>query len=174
MRCRLPVTQVSGVFLDMALSAGYPIVPVRFSGCLPVDPGKDAQRLEFPTGFTRQDLYIGSPILPESLGNTGLLERKERVCSAMNQLGPDLSVELPNPPDLDFEKRVEHLVAGSGIEAARAAVMITLELEPESSDELRSLSENLRRDMAPTGGNPQKDWLAKLYHWAVEGRKSGA
>jgi hypothetical protein len=36
--CRRPVASMSSVFLDMALTVGAPIVPVRFVGGLPVEP----------------------------------------------------------------------------------------------------------------------------------------
>ena len=57
---------MSSTFIDMALAIGAPIIPVRLVGGLPVAPLE--QRLEFPVGFGRQDYWLGSPLMPEQLG----------------------------------------------------------------------------------------------------------
>ncbi len=63
--CRTPVEKMSGAFIDMALAVGAPVVPVRFVGGLPADPLET--RLEFPLGMGRQDIHLGTPLLPEHL-----------------------------------------------------------------------------------------------------------
>ncbi len=49
----------------MAIAARVPIVPVRFVGGLPIEPL--ATRSEFPIGMGRQDIYLGTPIHPETV-----------------------------------------------------------------------------------------------------------
>ncbi len=80
--CRTPVSQVSSVFLDLALDMNVPVIPVRFVGGLPVEPVE--KRLEFPFGGGRQDIRIGAPILPEMLRNLSLVERSKTVLDSIN------------------------------------------------------------------------------------------
>jgi acyl transferase domain-containing protein/3-hydroxymyristoyl/3-hydroxydecanoyl-(acyl carrier protein) dehydratase/1-acyl-sn-glycerol-3-phosphate acyltransferase len=84
--CRTPVTQVSSVFLDLAVEHDLPIVPVRFVGGLPAQPVE--QRLEFPFGG-QQDIRIGSPIFPGDLRPLSLIDRTKLIVSAINGLAPD-------------------------------------------------------------------------------------
>ena len=55
-----PVSRLSASVIDMALSAGAPIVPVPVpTRGLPIEDV--AERLDFPVGYGRQDLHFGSP-----------------------------------------------------------------------------------------------------------------
>lgn len=111
--CRQPVIKMSSAFIDMAFAVGAPIVPVRFVGGLPQD--ELSQRLEFPLGYGRQDIWIGRPIEPAALASLPLKERKQVVIdAAINGLGPSPSDERPTartPPSPAASSRGS-LVAG--------------------------------------------------------------
>jgi 3-hydroxymyristoyl/3-hydroxydecanoyl-(acyl carrier protein) dehydratase/1-acyl-sn-glycerol-3-phosphate acyltransferase len=85
--CRTPVSQVSSVFVDLALELSLPIVPIRFVGGLPIQPA--SERLEFPFGLGQQDIRIGTPIFPDSLGARPFAERTKTVMDAINALAPE-------------------------------------------------------------------------------------
>ena len=121
-----PVHKMSSVVLDMALRAGAPVVPVRFTGGLPVEPAP--ARLDFPVGFGRQDLWIGAPIDPETLRGMHYRGRVDHVLDAINALGPE--VELPHPADPPFVARVEAWRASSGAAVPHAVLLQTM-LEAE-------------------------------------------
>ena len=63
--CREPVIKMSSAFIDMAIATRAHIVPVRFVGGLPAEPLKE--RIEFPIGMGKQDIYLGCPIPPRKL-----------------------------------------------------------------------------------------------------------
>ena len=100
--CRKPVERLSAVFTDLGLT----IVPVRFLGGLPVPGESTGERLEFPYGFGRQDILIGSPIAAETLSALPLEARRQRVLDGINRLGPELAAETPLPGDAEFAKAV--------------------------------------------------------------------
>ncbi|MFT4704458.1 MAG: 3-hydroxymyristoyl/3-hydroxydecanoyl-(acyl carrier protein) dehydratase, partial [Bradymonadia bacterium] len=79
------VQKMSGAFIDMALKVGAPIVPVRFTGGLPVDPVE--KRLEFPLGLAKQSIWFGAPLMPEELTKHHYGARKQLVVNAINNLG---------------------------------------------------------------------------------------
>jgi 3-hydroxymyristoyl/3-hydroxydecanoyl-(acyl carrier protein) dehydratase/1-acyl-sn-glycerol-3-phosphate acyltransferase len=94
-RCRAPVTQVSSVFVDLALEWNMPIVPVRFVGGLPVNELEE--RIEFPVEGGQQDIVIGAPIACDTLRGMTLVSRSNRILDAINSLG--FPNEVPLPPN---------------------------------------------------------------------------
>ena len=102
--CRQPVTNLSAVFIDLALELNLPIIPVKFVGGLPVEPA--AQRLEFPLGYTYQDYHLGKAIYPETLKSLRNLERKRLILSKLNQLGGNISTAFPHPGNRNFAQKV--------------------------------------------------------------------
>ena len=164
--CRLPVVKMSSAFIDMALSVGAPIIPVRFVGGLPVDAL--AQRIELPVGYGRQDIWIGRPVLPEELRALPLKERKQLVLDAINGLGPGPQQEAPAAPDPAFAARVEAWRARSGTSPERAALLATLEgMTTYRSGATRRLVEAARQGKAPAGDGPEERWLAGLARWLL-------
>ena len=121
LECRTPVQKMSGAFIDMALQVGAPIVPVRFTGALPIQALE--RRIEFPVSMGKQDLWFGSPLLPEELSSLHYGERKRRVIEAINALGPANAVEGPIPPDPAFAARVETHRAASGASEEHAVLL---------------------------------------------------
>jgi 3-hydroxymyristoyl/3-hydroxydecanoyl-(acyl carrier protein) dehydratase/1-acyl-sn-glycerol-3-phosphate acyltransferase len=145
---RRPVAHMSGVWIDLALAAGAPIVPVRFSGGLPLQEA-DA-RLEFPVGFGRQDYHVGRPLPPDELLRLDLVARQRRVLDAINELGP--REEMPGDPDHAFPAAVDSW-RGRARSAERAVLLAALANVAAPSDEGRRLLEAPER----TAG-----WLAEM------------
>ncbi|MCB9660085.1 MAG: 1-acyl-sn-glycerol-3-phosphate acyltransferase [Sandaracinaceae bacterium] len=97
LQARHPVATMSGVFVDLALAANVPVVPVRFAHGLPLDAAPE--RLEFPVGLGRQAYHMGAPIAPDELRSLTYKARTERILSAINTLGPALESEEPSRPE---------------------------------------------------------------------------
>jgi acyl transferase domain-containing protein/3-hydroxymyristoyl/3-hydroxydecanoyl-(acyl carrier protein) dehydratase/1-acyl-sn-glycerol-3-phosphate acyltransferase len=100
------VELVSSAVIDQAVATGIPIVPVRFSGALPVDHELE-ERTEFPAGYGRQDILFGRPLFAEELKSLTTLERRNKVLEALNTIcgGPEFeALTAPNP---EFQKKVE-------------------------------------------------------------------
>ena len=162
--CRQPVVKLSSAFIDMALAVGAPIVPVRFVGGLPV--AELGERLEFPVGYGRQDIWIGRPVLPDELRALPLKERKQVVIDAINGLGPQH--EEPGAADPAFGERVEEWRARTGTSPERAALLATLEGLPSvRSEATRRLVEAAREGRAVEGEGPEEQWLAGFARWLL-------
>ena len=99
--CRAPLAPFSGVPIDLAIERGVPIVPVRFSGGLPVE--SSGRKYDFPVGLSTQDVWIGRPLRPEVLAPLPYRERVLCVRAAIEALGPPRELERPNAPSLDRE-----------------------------------------------------------------------
>ncbi len=157
---RQPVEKMSSAFIDMALSVGAPIVPVRFVGGLPVAALET--RLEFPLGFGRQDYWIGRPILPEQLAQLPYKERKAAVIAAINGLGPALAAEAPFGGDAAFAAAVEAWIARTGATPEDAVLMTTLASRDALGDGARALVEGARTGTLVVGDDPREQWLGAL------------
>jgi 1-acyl-sn-glycerol-3-phosphate acyltransferase len=158
--CRTPVVKMSSTFIDMALAIGAPIIPVRLVGGLPVTPLE--QRIEFPTGFGRQDYWLGRPLLPEELAKLPLKERKERVIAAMNALGPELSSEVPLPGDARFGAEVEAWQERTGVSPEDAVLFSTLAELKNPGNEVKALLEGAKAGQLAVTADPRSQWLGQL------------
>ena len=150
LECRTPVEKMSGAFLDMAMKVNAPVVPVRFVGALPTEPMDS--RIEFPLGFGKQEIWIGAPILPETLNSMPYGERKKLVIAAINALGPDNAVEGPFDADPAFAERVAAWSKSSGVREDDAALREVLVEGLDPCDDTRKL----------LAGEPDSDWLKAL------------
>ncbi len=169
--CRQPVMKMSSAFIDMAFAVGAPIVPVRFVGALPVDDL--AERLEFPLGYGRQDIWIGRPIEPDALRALPLKERKQVVLDAINGLGPASAREQPTAPDAAFARRVAAWTPRCGESTEHAVLLATLEaLEAYRSEATPRLVEAVREGHPVAGEGPAAQWLAGFARWLSAGRPS--
>ncbi|MFK7989539.1 MAG: beta-ketoacyl synthase N-terminal-like domain-containing protein [Sandaracinaceae bacterium] len=121
------VEKMSGVFCDLAIEAGMPIVPVRFSGGLPVSPSDT--KLEYPLGMGRQDYWLGTPIDPQELAAVPYKERIERVVNAIGGLGPSAETEEPLAPDPEFAVRVAQRIQDGAHPGMAALVEVLAERE---------------------------------------------
>jgi 3-hydroxymyristoyl/3-hydroxydecanoyl-(acyl carrier protein) dehydratase/1-acyl-sn-glycerol-3-phosphate acyltransferase len=169
LHCRQPVKRISAVFLDLAVAAGLPIVPVRFAGGLPVTAADGATRLEFPFGFGRQDIYLGRPIMPKTLAAELLGERRDRVLDALNGLGPDLMAEDPSPPDTKFATGTAYWNDEWNITGPRDAVLHTISSDPSMGPELTALVDSIRGKGELPAGTAEADWLLRLSRWFIDG-----
>jgi 1-acyl-sn-glycerol-3-phosphate acyltransferase len=158
--CRTPVIKMSSTFIDMALAIGAPIIPVRLVGGLPVEPLE--QRLEFPVGFSRQDYWLGRPLLPEDLAKLPLKARKEVVLAAMNTLGPDLETETPLPGDARFDSEVEAWRARTGATAEDAVLFATLAGLQNPGAEVRTLLDGARAGKLTLTADARSQWMGRL------------
>jgi 1-acyl-sn-glycerol-3-phosphate acyltransferase len=165
LHCRQPVARLSAMFLDLALDADLPIVPVRFSGGLPEAAGPGAQRLDFPLGYARQDIYFGRPILPETLREMALPGRKRVVLDALNGLGPELEHETPNPPDPGFASEVGDVVRELGMSEPKAVTFNALRRATHRGPATEALIEAICRGVTVSGELPEARWLARLQRW---------
>lgn len=158
--CRQPVRTLSSVFMDLALDVGAPIIPVRFVGGLPVDPL--SARLEFPTGSGRQEYWLGRPILPEELSSLRLKDRKALLLSAMNSLGPELSLETPFLPDLAFSAAADTWSTRTGASLEDAVLFATLKSLRAPSEQVLLLLEAAEKGRLKIGAEPRAQWLGRL------------
>jgi 1-acyl-sn-glycerol-3-phosphate acyltransferase len=152
--CRTPVASMSGTFVDLALALGAAVVPVRFSGGLPVVPA--AERLEFPVGMGQQTYHVGAPILPTELATLSYKARIDRIVGAINALGGPASDEVPHAPDPAFSATVERIVA-EGIAPPHAVLRAVLAECPTPSAVTQKI---LARDLDGLG--PERAFAAEL------------
>ena len=152
--------KVSSVFIDLAIEMGVPIVPVRFSGGLPVEPidGK----AEVPTGHGTQDYWIGEPIEPELLASLPMKERTAHVVGAINTLGGTNANERPNPGDAAFAARVADHQGRTGVSEVFAAMWEVLEDCEDASDETMLLREAMYTGAYESDSTERGEWLDLL------------
>jgi len=143
--CRAPVATMSGTFVDLALALGAPVVPVRFTGGLPITPA--TERLEFPVGMGQQTYHVGAPILPTELAALTYKARIDRLVSAINGLGGDPTTEVPHAADDAFAAKV-HAFQRTDVSAPHAVLRAVLEECPAPSAVTRKI---LARDTADLG-----------------------
>jgi hypothetical protein len=110
--------------LDLALQLQLPVVPVRFTGGLPVEP--ITEHLDFPFRLGRQDIRFGSPLFPDTLRALPLAERSRTVLQAINALAPEEEQPLPAEPMASRNVLVEclRLVADRSAETERLLAVI--------------------------------------------------
>ena len=155
------VSKMSGIFCELAIMADVPIVPVRFSGGLPV--ATVAEKLEYPVGMGRQDYWMGAPITPYELATLPYKERIDRVIAAIGSLGPDPDEELPNAPDLTFEQKVRTRARRLATLPELAAWIEVLD-RPGASPGARALFERVVEgpDAEASSLAPVDQWTSRL------------
>ena len=100
-----PTEKVGSVLIDLAIKYRIPIIPVRFSGGLPLKA--TSERLEFPVGLGQQDYTIGDVIGPDDLEVLPYVERAKMVVAAINGLGAGEAEDNPLPADDVFKSMVD-------------------------------------------------------------------
>jgi 3-oxoacyl-(acyl-carrier-protein) synthase/3-hydroxymyristoyl/3-hydroxydecanoyl-(acyl carrier protein) dehydratase/1-acyl-sn-glycerol-3-phosphate acyltransferase len=163
--CAQPVSKMSGVFVDLALTLNAPIVPVRFVHGLPREPLE--QRIEYPVGMGRQDYYVGAPIEPETLAAMPYKDRTDTVMRAINALGPGHEAEAPFESDPGFEAEVAAWANHHGIDTAHSAVALALLGYAAAhggamSEQGRALVEAVRGERVIGHASAEDRWLAEL------------
>jgi 3-hydroxymyristoyl/3-hydroxydecanoyl-(acyl carrier protein) dehydratase/1-acyl-sn-glycerol-3-phosphate acyltransferase len=155
--CTKPVEKMSGAFIDMAIAVDAPVVPVRFVGGLPRQTLDE--RIEFPIGMGRQDIYIGKPLMPEDLAKMPYGERRSLVVSSINALGPDNALEEPLAGDPNFAAAVEKWQAETGVSQGNAVLRCILEERRDRSAEADRLLE--AKSLSDLGDDAVGAWLAE-------------
>ena len=161
--CRKPVEKMSGAFIDMALGVNAPIVPVRFTGGLPTEPLE--VRTDFPVGMGSQDIWFGTPLLPEDLASQPYGERKKRVIAAINALGPDNAEESPHVPDPDFARAVRDWQSETGVSEAHATLLRVLQAQATPCAGTSRLLQAVRDGNFEADGSGEDAFLGLLYRW---------
>ena len=158
--CRQTVTKISSTFLDLATELDLPVVPIRFTGGLPVEliEGK----LEFPHRYTAQDYWIGRPIEAETLRQLPYAERGPTVLEALNGLGPDAADEQPHPPAQTFERAVAEYRQSTGVPEVEAVFHQVLAEATEPSAQTTRLLDHLHDGAPLPRDEPEDRWLAEL------------
>jgi 3-hydroxymyristoyl/3-hydroxydecanoyl-(acyl carrier protein) dehydratase/1-acyl-sn-glycerol-3-phosphate acyltransferase len=154
----VPVTRISAVWADLAVATGAVIVPVRFTGGLPI-AGVPA-RLEFPVGFGRQDYYLGRPMLPDDLRPFDVAERQRRVLDAINALGP--REESPSSADPAFARAVDEWCRRTDGSVERAVLLASLAALPDPSEQTHALLADARADGPERRGGR---WVEEMRGW---------
>jgi hypothetical protein len=144
----------------MAIASGVPVVPVRFVGGLPAEPG--ATRLEFPWMLGQQDLWLGRPIAPGTLAALPYKERKELVVGAINALGPPHSDEQPLPGDPALLGAASAWAERTGASAEHAVILETLRRMPAPGAELSQLLAGAAAGLLEVEDDVRGRWLAEL------------
>jgi len=158
--CAQPVEKMSGVFIDMALELGIPIVPVRFTGGLPRKAL--AERTEFPVELGKQEYWLGAPLMPEELSALPYKERTEFVLAAINGLGVGHRVERPGEGNAALVADVTYWKKCSGASAPHAAVLCALRLMSQPGEAITRLIEGSRSGVLKIGTSPEEAWLGEL------------
>ncbi len=135
--CRDLTVHCSAAFLDFAIAMDIPVVPIRFSGGLPVQP--IAGKAEFPVGHGSQDYRIGSPIEPSQLASLNLRDRRDLVLKAINSLGGSNADEAPLPQDTAFVARVKERQKQAGAHEVFAAAWEVLQDCKQPSEDTQIL-----------------------------------
>ncbi|WP_394833699.1 polyketide synthase dehydratase domain-containing protein [Pendulispora rubella] len=159
--CRQPVVRMSSTVLDMALGVGCPIVPLRFSGGLPVEDLEE--REEFPVGYGRQTIWVGRPIEAEQVARLPLKERKQCIIEAINGLGPACSDEQPSAPNPELKSAVQSWIRATGVVASDAVLFSVLNAARTTRSALTErLLEGARTGKLVLGGSTEEQWLGAL------------
>lgn len=145
--CRAPVSRLDPAITDLAIQLECPIVPVCFSGGLPVEPA--IEPLEFPWAGGQQDIVIGRAIEADELRPLSPGDRSRRVIEAIHRLAPP--EEYPLPPNPRFPAPPQDSVA---------VLAETLHLAPEQGTLTRALLAGRSQEPAVLDG-----WLRTFSTW---------
>ena len=158
--CLDTTSKVSSVFLDLALEMGIPVVPVRFTGGLPITPING--KAEVPHGQGAQDYWIGEPLEAEFLTGLALKERIAAVLGAINTLGGTNANERPNPVDERFASTVTDFEAATGVNEVFAAMWQVIEARASVSNETKMLRQAAAKGEYVSDGTARGDWLGTV------------
>jgi len=166
--CRVPLSVLSGFFVDLALRLELPIVPVRFAGGLPVETMDDFR--DFPIGFTGQDYYLGRAIGPDELARERREQRIRLLLDRINGLGPRSGEEVPNPPQPVFRRRIQDWIGEVGTSQFKAVALSALESYPRRSPMTERLLAALERGPLVVGETDDERWFGQWAQWLTDGR----
>ena len=131
---RQRVQRMSAVVIDLALELQLPVLPLRFSGGLPLEPL--AEICSFPVDFGRQDYTVGRPLLPEELRRMPRPKAAELVVAAINAIAVT-DEALPGVPGRSAA--LAAFCAQHGVTEIQAAVILALRTLAAPSASTRSI-----------------------------------
>ncbi len=135
--CRQRVRRMSSVLIDVALDLNVAILPLKFSGGLPVEPLSAIT--SFPLGYGRQDFTFGTPLEPELLRSMPRPKAAELVVEAINQIPPSAEAEVPLVAEPEFAARVHALAAQHGVTEIQAGLILALQELPDPTAATRAM-----------------------------------
>ncbi len=166
-----PLKTVSSALTDLAIKRKLPIIPVRFGHGLPSKPVP--QRLEFPYQYGKQRYYVGTPIASDELAKLNLKQRAERICAAVNELGPKPAKESLIPTEQPFRKTVERIRETLNLAELPTTFIATLFAYDQPCDESKKLISWMQSGMPKkrfAEFNPETQSLIKLLSLTANGR----
>jgi len=131
---RQRVQRMSAVVIDLALELQLPVLPLRFSGGLPLEPLEEI--CSFPFDFGRQDYTVGRPLLPEELRRMPGPKAAELVVAAINAIAVT-DEALPGVPGRSAA--LAAFCAQHGVTEIQAAVILALRTLAAPSASTRSI-----------------------------------
>ncbi|WP_274361682.1 lysophospholipid acyltransferase family protein [Paenibacillus thermotolerans] len=162
--CRFPLQTLTTPVLDLAMTRGVPIIPIRFAGGLPSeDPGE--VYCDFPYRYAKQDIYFGDPMYPSELRELKRNEQKETILRTIEAVGPDYMLEEPNEPNYLFQAEVDRWAKLQGIDPNQAVVYQALTSVPEANltPGMKLLLQKVEAGERLEGRTPLEQWLE--FYW---------
>jgi hypothetical protein len=167
--CRDPVRTLSGVFVDLAIGLGCPVVPVKFRGGLPIEPLEGF--IDFPIGYGAQDHLIGRPIPAQELAALHPPQRRRLVMERINGLGGGLDEEVPCCHDAGFKADMRRLMVRFGVlDPALAIIWAALVRLPHPSPEIAMALRGIELGELEVPATAEGRWVGSLAKWLTEGR----
>ncbi|MBI5768904.1 MAG: polyketide synthase dehydratase domain-containing protein [Verrucomicrobia bacterium] len=162
--CRHRVRRMSSVIVDLALELDLPILPLKYSGGLPVEPL--AGIISFPVAHGQQDFTLGRPLLPGELRGLPRPKAADLVVEAINRIPPPNEDETPLPGVAGRASQVRALCAEFQITEVQAAVIAALRHLTAPSETTRSMLDYPQR--GPGGlavAREEKAWHVEVADW---------
>ena len=153
---------MSSVWIELCIQSGTPIVPVRFTGGLPLVPAD--RDLQFPVGFGRQDYHLGRPILSDDLAALPFSEGRRVVLEALNAVGPPLEEERPAPHDEEFARAVRAWQQLGCTEVQGALLETMARTDDPLLHALVGLARAGQRDVRglTRASEPEREWIERM------------
>ena len=165
--CQQPIKNLSAVFIDLAIELDIPIIPIGFTGGLPIEALET--RSEFPIGYTQQNYHIGASISPSTLKQIPNAERKALVLERLNQLC-EIKTASPQTPEHSFEQAVHLWMKQKGVSEIQAVLYKTLEEISAPAPEIRTMLRGIREGYLQVSDSPESRWLGELGLWLSNGK----
>ncbi len=161
------INTLSSVFLTLATEQRVNIYPVRFMWA------KTGQKVRaksaLPEGLTPQRATIGRAVTPQMLDGLNLLQQRNLVLDALNQLGVPCPTEIQNQ-NRERNNRVNYISSVFG--TAKARIVLCDALITANLAELSKEGQTLRRFITDTSSHISADhnsWLWEFALWLTEG-----
>ncbi len=162
--CRHRVKRMSAVIVDLAIDLNLPILPLRYSGGLPVEPLPEI--VSFPDGFGQQDYTLGGPLMPEQLRRLPRPKAAEWVVETLNMMKPTPEVEEPLSRPSQRADRIRALCAEHRVTEIQAAVILALQTLADPSATTRSVLSFPRTGVAGlVAPAAELAWHAEVAGW---------